>query len=157
MGVLACAVLMYAEGTLSGFYLHLFILAAAYVALFYAYITLREKNVRAPPPLEMQKNYEEIRFLTRTYKKILDVNDGALFMFCIYILLESPSRGEWAVCALATTLAIIHALTLLSDMLWLIDLRQVYTWVDYRKPKYRRIVQGSYIILSWGFALLLLE
>lgn len=150
MGALPCAALMYAEGALSGVILHFFILAAAYAILFYAYITLKEKNARAPPPPTMQRTFEEIRFLTKTYKKILDVNDGVLFMLCFsYMLLESSPRSWWAVFAVALTLAVIHGLSFLSERVWQIDLRHIYIWVDYRKPKYRRIVQGGYIILCW--------
>ena len=158
IGALAYAVLMYGEGTLSGSYLHFSILAAAYMILFYVYIALKEKTARAPLPLETPENREEIRFLTKTYKKILDVNAGALFVFCmLYTRFEAPSHSGLAVLAWAVALAIIHASVLLLDILWPIDPRYFHILVDFRKPLYKGITQGSHTVLSWLIAYMFLR
>lgn len=154
MGALAFAGILYLEGNLPGPYVHFFVLAAAYMILYYTDLSIREKISRSPLPLGMPKNREEIRFLTKTFKKILDVNAVALLIFCVFrIQMKSaPFHGIRAILAWAGTLVCTYPSALLIDSFVFILTRDTYLWFDFRNPKVKRIAQGVIIFWSWVLA-----
>ena len=153
MGALAFAGILYLEGNLPGSYVHFFVLAAAYMILYYTDLSIREKISHSPLPLGMPKDREEIRFLTKTFKKILDVNAVALLVFCVFrIQMKSaPFHGTWAILAWAGTLVCTYPSALLIDSYVFIFTRDTYLWFDFRNPTVKRIAQG--IIISWSWIL----
>jgi len=159
MGALVFAGFLYLEGNLPGSYVHFFVLAAAYMILYYTDLSIREKISRSPLPLGMPKNREEIRFLTKTFKKILDVNAVALLIFFIFhIQMKSaPFHRIWAIIAWAGTLVYMYPLALLVDSFAFIFTRDTHLWFDFRNPRVKRIAWGIIILASWFLAFWWLE
>lgn len=157
LGSLAFAVVLYLEGSLPGSYLHFFILAAVYMVLYYADITNREKTSRAPP-LRIVERHEELRLLTKTFKKVLDVNAVLLLIACVVYTRANfvPFHDIWPLLPWALTIVTAYGSIFCSDFIWSSS-RDISVWIDLRKSRYRRVVQGLYLIMSWALAFLMLN
>ncbi len=155
LGALAYAVLLYAEGVLS-IYLHFFIIAAAFLILVYGDFSVKEKIYRAPPPSGIQ-TYEKAKFLTTTFKRLLDVNAVLLFMFCLVHTRSYPFHGIWGVIAWAIALACTYSSVVLIDLFMFIDSKDpflsTFKYFNIRK----KMNQGFIIAMSWVLAYIFLQ
>lgn len=155
LGALAFAVFLYAEGVLS-IYLHFFIIAAAYLILMYGDFSVKEKMYRAPPPSGIQ-TYEKAKFLTTTFKRLLDVNAILLFMFCVVHTRSYPFYGIWGVLAWAIALVCTYTSAVLIDLFMFIDSKDpflsTFKYFNIRK----KMNQGFIIVMSWVMAYIFLQ
>lgn len=155
LGALAFTVLLYTEGVLST-YLHFFIIAAAYLILLYVDLSVKEKIFRAPP-LSGILNYEKAKFLTTTFKKVLDVNAVLLFIFCVVRTRLYPFYGIWGVLAWASALTCTYPSAVLIDLFLFIDSKDPFLSTFKYFKIHKKIIQGLIIVMSWVIAYVLLQ
>jgi hypothetical protein len=102
--------------------------------------------------------HEDIRFLTKPFKKVLDVNAVALLAFCIvYTWMKSASLGIWGMLVWALVLIIIYPGAVLTDLFWIHYPLDFYWFVDMRIKKRKYVVHVVFIAMSWALTLWWLE
>jgi hypothetical protein len=155
LGALAYAVFLYVEGVLS-IYLHFFIIAALYLILIYGDFSVKEKIYRAPPPSGIQ-TYEKAKFLTTTFKRLLDVNAILLFMFCVVHTRSYPFHGIWGVLAWATALGCTYPSAVLIDLFLFMDSKDPFLSTSKYFKIRKKMTQGLIIVMSWYMADVMLQ